>query len=336
MPPQTFFKEVNSIISSFIWSNKESRLKRKLLYHPRAEGGLNLPNLELYQVAAQAFYIDRIINKTNEDPWIDIENNQLQGNSLLFALFSRNNVKSTNFVINSALIAWNKILKNLHQEIRLPRHIAIWNNPSINIQGVPLHWETWIKSGIQRLSDVIKHNTVVPFSELKNKYNLKDTELFRYTQLKNWIIRNFDSGKNTRPEISNIFKTVKWTEDLAAEVKEKWKECLSLTYKLTTNENLHLIQFRVMTRVYHTRNNICKFDNTASDKCLKCKRYSDSLMHALWYCKSIKKILESIESWLCKSTNKTMVFLSKKVYLSRYWGHEIPDQLAITLFFSYP
>ena len=66
-PPKTFFKEVNSIISLFILSNKASRLKRKLLYYPRVEGGLNLPNLEFYQVAAQAFYIDRIINKTNED-----------------------------------------------------------------------------------------------------------------------------------------------------------------------------------------------------------------------------------------------------------------------------
>ena len=74
---------------------------------------------------------------------------------------------------------------------------------------MPLYWETWIKSGIQRLSDVIKHNTVIPFSELKSKHNLNDTELFRYMQLKNWIIRNFDLGKNTSPEISNIFKTVK-------------------------------------------------------------------------------------------------------------------------------
>ena len=45
MPPKTFFKEVNSIISLFIWSHKVSRLKRKLLYYPRAEGGHNLPNL---------------------------------------------------------------------------------------------------------------------------------------------------------------------------------------------------------------------------------------------------------------------------------------------------
>lgn len=217
---------------------------------------------------------------------------------------------------------------------------------------MPLHWETWIKSGIQRLSDVIKHNTVVPFSELKSKHNLKDTELFRYMQLKNWIIRYFDLGKNTGPEISNIFKTIKkrrligsmynllissensdtllekiynkYTEDLGAEVKEKWKECLSLTYKLTTNENVRLIQFRVMTRVYYTRDKICKFDNTASDKCLKCNRYSDSLMHALWHCKGIKKIWKSIESWLCKYTNKTIVFSPRRCIFQDIEGMRYP------------
>ena len=181
----------------------------KLLYNPRVEGGLNLPNLELYQVAAQAFYIDRIINKTNEDPWIDIENNQLQGNSLLFALFSKNNVKSTNFVINSTIIAWNKIKKNLHQEIRLPRHIAIWKNPSINIEGTPLYWETCFVTSDSLWIPRFIYNTVVFFRELKSEHNLNDTEFFRYMQLKNWIILNFDLGKNTIPEISNIFKTVK-------------------------------------------------------------------------------------------------------------------------------
>ena len=87
-------------------------------------------------------------------------------------------------------------------------------------------------------------------SELKSKYSLKDTELFRYMQLKNWIARNFDLGKRTSPEISNILsKSVKkkrligsmynllinvensdtlleniynkWTEDLGVDVKEK-------------------------------------------------------------------------------------------------------------------
>lgn len=86
-----FFKEVNSVISSFIWSNRAHRLKMKLLHYSRQEGGLNLPNLELYYNAAQMFDIDQIINNKNEAPWIDIENAQLQRNSLLLALFSKKN-----------------------------------------------------------------------------------------------------------------------------------------------------------------------------------------------------------------------------------------------------
>lgn len=87
IPPKSFFKEVNSIISSFIWSNKACRLKRKLLQYPRTEGCLNLPNLELYYTATQLFYIDRIINNTNEDPWIYIENSQLEGKFTVSPLF---------------------------------------------------------------------------------------------------------------------------------------------------------------------------------------------------------------------------------------------------------
>ena len=109
-------------------------------------------------------------------------------------------------------------------------------------------------------------------------------------QLKNWIVCNFDLEKNISPEMSNIFSQInkkrrligsmynllismensdtllqsiysKWTEDLGVDVKGKWKESLSLTYKLTTNENLRLIQFKIMTRIYYTRDKINKFDN---------------------------------------------------------------------------
>lgn len=94
---------------------------------------------------------------------------------------------SINFVINSTLKVWYNIKETLHQEIGLPRHILIWNNPSITIQNSQLYWGTWIKLGIQRLSDIISVNSVLPFCELKSKYTLIDTEFFRYVQLKNWV-----------------------------------------------------------------------------------------------------------------------------------------------------
>ena len=36
------------------------------------------------------------------------------------------------------------------------------------------------------------------------------------------------------------------------------------------------------------RDKIHKFDNSSSDKCLKCGTQSDSLIHAFWYCEKLK------------------------------------------------
>lgn len=94
--------------------------------------------MELYQIAAQMFYIDRIINNTNEDPWLVIENHQLQPNNLLSILFSKKKVKIDNFVVNSTLNMWEKTKQILGMEIGTPTHIKIWNNPSVKIQGTKL------------------------------------------------------------------------------------------------------------------------------------------------------------------------------------------------------
>ena len=337
-PPKTFFKEVNSLITSFIWSKKSNRVKRKLLQYPREEGGLNLPNMELYHNTSQMFYIYKIINSINEEPWIDIENHQLQPNSLLLALFPKKRIKTSNFVINSTVNAWKNMKKILGQDIGIPKHIQIWNNPSIRIQNVPLNWEAWINSGIQKLSDIINNNCLMSFQELKDKYKLNDREIFKYLQLKNWVIENLDLGEKMptklcdmvkkrdkmRPLIGAVYNTLidaedneemlkniynKWNNDLGIEdAKYKWKGCLQRTYKTTTNENLRLIQYKLMTRMYYTRDKINKFDPTSSDRCLKCCTQKDSLIHAFWQCEKVRKTWEKIERILSINCNCTVEF----------------------------
>lgn len=294
----------------------------QLLYCSREEGGLNLPNLEFYHNAAQMFYIDHIINNTNEDPWIDIENHQLQPKNLLSALFSKQKPKTVNFVINSTFNAWSKMEKILGHQIEIPKHIQIWNNPSITIQRAKLRWETWMNSGIWKLSDIINQQSVLSFQELKNKYELKDLELFKYLQLKNWITENLDlrnrdpteigeilrkkEGEKKRRLIGSVYNILikaegneellqnihnKWNIDLGIDdAGKKWKECLRLTNRITTNENLRLIQYKLMTRIYYSRDKIHKFDNSTSDRCVKCSTQSDSLIHAFWYCEKVRKI----------------------------------------------
>ncbi len=63
-PPPGYFKEINSIISKFIWNDKCPRIKLTTLQHPNSAGGLAVPNFELYYWSFQLrpFIIGLILN----------------------------------------------------------------------------------------------------------------------------------------------------------------------------------------------------------------------------------------------------------------------------------
>ena len=97
----------------------------------------------------------------------------------------------------------------------------------------------------------------------------------------------------------------KWNADLEREDAGRgWKECVQVTKNVTTNENLRLIQYKLMTRVYFSRDKIHKFYETSSDKCLKCDTDKDSLIHAFWYCKVIRATWRKMEQWLSHTCNQ--------------------------------
>ena len=50
--PQSFFKELDKHISTFIWNKKVPRLRRSFLEKSKSEGGLALPNFLHYYWAA--------------------------------------------------------------------------------------------------------------------------------------------------------------------------------------------------------------------------------------------------------------------------------------------
>ena len=173
-------------------------MSRALFQNVRTEQSLKFPSLELHYYASQMFYIDRIVNNTAEEPWINIESKQLKHHNLFTSLFTKHNIKVSNFIINRILKSWKKILKILGVHFSIPRNTQIWNNPSIKIQNVELNWGTWSTRGIKHLSDITMHNRVQ--SELQNKFTLINQEVFRYLQLKNWITENFNFHFGLAPE----------------------------------------------------------------------------------------------------------------------------------------
>lgn len=117
-PPKVFFKKAYSIITDFIWANKNHRVKRKVLHLPKSEGGFNLPDLELYHLATQAFYLRHVVKNTIAEQWIHFENAQVYPQNLFTYIFSKDaNISSANFIV-----------RNLN---------------------LPLSWSTWKDRGIE-------------------------------------------------------------------------------------------------------------------------------------------------------------------------------------------
>ena len=56
-----------------MWANKMNRLKRKVLRLPNSEVGFNLPDLELYQLATQDFYLPDVVIYSKEEQWVHSE-----------------------------------------------------------------------------------------------------------------------------------------------------------------------------------------------------------------------------------------------------------------------
>lgn len=137
----------------------------------------------------------------------------------------------------------------------------------------------WATKGIYKIMDLYKENELVPFEELKNKYGIPRTNLFKYLQLRSFIYSQTHS--NTQPPLSILenlavnkcigkgqisllykilvknhkdsteHKRTQWIQDLQKDISEEdWSDICSRAQLLTINTHLKLIQNNWIMRTY--------------------------------------------------------------------------------------
>ncbi len=72
-PPPYYFKEINSIISKFIWNDKCPRIKLTTLQRTNSAGGLAVPNFELYYWSFQLKALHNWVVSQSTVSWRVIE-----------------------------------------------------------------------------------------------------------------------------------------------------------------------------------------------------------------------------------------------------------------------
>ncbi len=119
-PPPGYFKEINSIISKFIWNDKCPRIKLTTLQHTNRAGGLAVPNFELYYWSFQLKALHNWVDPQSTVSWRVIEADKVKPNRLQDILFTGTGKKGDNYKFGPVVANSIKIWKTVERRIGGP------------------------------------------------------------------------------------------------------------------------------------------------------------------------------------------------------------------------
>ncbi len=198
-------KGLNSWLTSFIWSKRKPRLKLSVLYLPSSMGGLDFPNIKMYQLSSHLRYIAEWVRNDSSSTWLDIESSfsQFPLRALLFVK-SFQNIKEIydNPIIVNTLKAWRSVCRLEGRSKLTSFFTPILNNPDFTPGILDDGFKRWCNLGLNTLGDMFSDNKLMAFVELTQKYQLFKYDFFRFLQLRHYITKNTTLVSNC--EISSI------------------------------------------------------------------------------------------------------------------------------------
>ncbi len=131
-PPPGYFKEINSIISKFIWNDKCPRIKLTTLQHPNSAGGLAVPNFELYYWSFQLKALHNWVDSQSTVSWRVIEADKVKPNRLQDILFTGTGKKWDNYkfgpIVANSIKIWKTVERRIGGHFKVCNSTPLWHN----------------------------------------------------------------------------------------------------------------------------------------------------------------------------------------------------------------
>ena len=111
--PNTYIPTIKSAIFSFIWNNKQDKIKRDVMYQDYSKGGLRTPNIEILFKSLNLAWISRLltVDPHSSDTWKSIPNHFFETfGGLIFLL--RCNYDNKLLERSKLLLFYRQILSN--------------------------------------------------------------------------------------------------------------------------------------------------------------------------------------------------------------------------------
>ncbi len=316
-PPPGYFKEINSIISKFIWNDKCLRIKLTTLQHPNSARGLAVPNFELYYWSFQLKALHNWVDPQSTVSWRVIEADKVKPNRLQDILFTGTGKKGDNYkfgpVVANSIKIWKTVERRIGGPFKFCNSTPLWHNFNFVCGNRPFVQPSWSSLGVNTCGDIYDSQGLCSFQTLRIKFCLPASAYFVFLQLRSALkaygvpwsssisshpMRDWIAPSAGRPSVSLIYnkiidcitkhlsiKTI-WNRELSdLNLSVDWERVWS--YLSLTSKNLahRLIHFKVIHRAYITPYKRFKMKLQSNLNCHICNTTSSgTFLHMFWEC----------------------------------------------------
>lgn len=184
--PTAIFREIDRLVSLFIWGGGTPRLARSTLWLPVDLGGLALPNFQIYFWAAMLVTVHWWCQGWRSNAAVCLEANSL-GSLTDLRNFPYRGPGAYPVVPGPTLATW-KVWVAAIRRFRRPGQLSsahpLWGNPALqHFRTIP-DPQVWARYGIITLEHIMPRGELLSFQGLMTKFGLPQWMRFRYFQLR--------------------------------------------------------------------------------------------------------------------------------------------------------
>ena len=313
-PPQEYMTKLQKMCFKFVWKGKQDRINRNTAYNHVKNGGLGIPNVDLFSKALKLAWIRKYFQTTHK--WRNIVAHETSFIDAIGAngpgQYKLNNLKNKFWVqVFEAYEMYYYKSKPQNREEILCEPVCFSNRLKIGNKFICNR--LLLDNNITLIGDFVDDDgTILTYTKFKEKYNVSidyltyagiSSVLKKYIK-STGILISYNEKFNVRRCFvqNNIALTKKgsqayylvllgesttpkscqkWNTKFNAVIN--WKKCFECLHKITEIK-MKWFQVRIIHRILAT-NVVLKYIGIRQDEnCSFCNNEKDTIEHALWEC----------------------------------------------------
>ena len=299
-----------------------NRIALTKLHNSWYEGGIALPNVQLYYWAAHLVAVNGWTFSPQEEPAYRMDRMQMQPrgyNSKLYNPLDNEMAGPTKVTVK----IWHEATKALGWANKLTLDTPLWDSKVLGNLITQQGFKNWDLLGISQVRDMMSNGKVKKWEELKQEYQLAPAEIFRFLQIRNALTKILPKDikiEETSPLESRLLgdpmlkKAVsmtyqkllhntpdqltklrrKWEDDVQELEDEEWLEALMAPKEIAIRAGFRLIQLKILHRVYYAPTTLMYMGKTSTNLCRRECGQVGTFFHVIWSCPRIQEYWEAV------------------------------------------